>query len=61
MSAEAESSRDEFQAFQQLDAVDLEQRRRHLRETTMAERIEEALRLGELARELRQGMVRALQ
>jgi hypothetical protein len=61
MSAEAESSSDELEAFRQLDAVDLEQRRRHLRETTMAERIEEALRLGELARELRQGMVRALQ
>ena len=45
--------------LRQLDAIDLEQRRRHYRETTMAQRLEEALGLGELAEELRRGMLEA--
>lgn len=49
----------ERRSLRQLEAVELEQRRRHLHETTMTERLEEALRLGELARELRRGMIEA--
>jgi len=59
MTAEADSRRSERPILRRLDAVDLEHRRRHLRETTMAERVEEALSLGELAAELRRGMLEA--
>jgi hypothetical protein len=56
---EADSPTTERRRLRQLDVVDLEQRRRQYRGTTMAQRLDEALSLGELAAELRRGMLEA--
>jgi hypothetical protein len=58
---ESDKHRDsaEAEAFRRMDEIDLEQRRRRFRETTMAERLETAFELSDFARELREGMRRA--
>ncbi|GIK78600.1 MAG: hypothetical protein EDQ89_01285 [Acidobacteria bacterium] len=60
MAAGADRPRGRGRGFERLETADLEQRRRQLLETTMAERIEQALLLGDLARDLRRGMTEAL-
>jgi hypothetical protein len=59
VAGDADSRTTEQRRWRQLDAIDLEQRRRHYRETTMAQRIEEALSLSELAAELRRATLGA--
>jgi hypothetical protein len=59
MARESVSGMTERRRLRQLDAIDLEQRRRHYRATTMAQRLEEAVSLGELTAELRRGMLEA--
>lgn len=54
----ASKSPEEAAALRELDDLAAEGRRRRFRETTMEERIETALQLGELAAELRAGVVR---
>ncbi|MCL4287969.1 MAG: hypothetical protein KJ006_10030 [Thermoleophilia bacterium] len=59
MAAEADSRATERRRLRRLDALDLEYRRRRHRATTPAQRLEEALSLGELAAELRRGVLEA--
>jgi hypothetical protein len=50
---------DEAAAWARMEAATLAYRRRHYRETTPGQRIEEAIELSELAMELREAMLRA--
>lgn len=48
----------ERESFRKLNQLDLDQRRRRFRETTMAERLDSAFELSDFARELREGLRR---